>query len=175
MKSLAVVYSSNYGTAERYAQALAEMLGCAALPLEKAKDVLGQYDAVCYGAGLYASQLNGAKKFAKAYAKAGSPPLALFSVGITTAEGATRAEVREGLPESLRTAPMFHLSGSLDMDKLSRGHRSMMRMLNKIIASKAPSAITEDEHAIAQAVLAPVDGFDEAALQPLAEHLRSLL
>lgn len=83
MKTI-VVYTSKYGSTEKYAQWVAKALNC---PAKKLSDVsagdLAAYDTIIYGGGVYASRVAGFKKFLSKLSGAGEKKLVLFMVGMT--------------------------------------------------------------------------------------------
>ena len=63
MKHTLVVYASRYGYTRRYAQWIAEQLGCCAVEARQVRaEQLAACEVLVYGGGLYAGGLNGAKK-----------------------------------------------------------------------------------------------------------------
>ena len=70
--STIVIYRSKYGSTKKYAEWIAEELGCNILEFKEAKiENLMKYDTIIYGGGLYAEVINGVylltKNFDKLY------------------------------------------------------------------------------------------------------------
>ena len=69
MKTI-VVYSSQYGATEQYARWLAEALDADLYAVRAiSADVLGGYDCILYGGGLYAGGVKGLPTFLKHFSK----------------------------------------------------------------------------------------------------------
>lgn len=142
MKAI-VVYTSKYGSAEKYARWLGEALNCPAKKLgEVSAQELADYDTIIYGGGIYAGSVAGLKKF---LAKLDSPQgkrLVLFMVGITNpAEEKVYADIVErGLSPKWRDHfTTFALRGDQLFTKMSGLHKLMMR-IPKAAAEKKPEA-----------------------------------
>ena len=80
MKTI-VVYSSQYGATEQYARWLAEALDADLYAVRAiSADVLGGYDCILYGGGLYAGGVKGLPTFLKHFSKCEGKPLSLIHI-----------------------------------------------------------------------------------------------
>ena len=97
----------------------------------------------------------------------------LFTVGLAQAQQqAVRAEierqVRRGLGPRQSIAPgwLFCLRGAFCFEKLGPVHKTMMRMMRRMLLKKG-GGMTQDDRALLAAFRTPVDFVDISALAPL--------
>ena len=165
-----VLYTSHYGATKQYATALAAALGapCFALGTEDAQAVRSA-GRIVYGGGLYAGGVAGLGKAKKYFP---GKDVFLFTVGLAAAQRPeVRAEiegqVRRGLgQQSLAPGHLFCLRGAFCFDKLGAVHKTMMRMMRRMLLKKG-DAMTQDDRDLLAAYDTPVDFTDVSALAPL--------
>lgn len=151
-----VVYRSKYGYTKKYAEWLAEGLGCDIKENASFADI-ASYDAVIYGGGIYAGRINGAKLITKNLSRLSGKKLVLFAVG----SGVGRPQELEefwakALEETVREKiPHFYLRGGFDYSRLGNVDRLMMNMLKKMLLGK--DTLTEDEKGLLAAYETPFD------------------
>lgn len=137
MKTI-VVYRSKYGYTKKYAEWLAESLGCDIKENASLADIAG-YDVIIFGGGIYAGRINGIKLIAKNYGKLAGKKLVLFAAG----SGAGRADELEAfwekaLDKTVReNVPHFYLRSGLNYSRLGRLDKFMMDMLKKMLLKRA--------------------------------------
>lgn len=173
MKAI-VVYTSKYGTTEKYAQWIAEALGA---PLFEASAVkqpasLMEYDVVIYGGGLYAGGIIGSKLVAKNPCKS----LVVFTVGLATPEVTDYSDILEKnfTKEQLSSMKLFHFQGGMDYGKLSMVHRAMMAVMKKQTMKTPVAERSSDDHILLETYGDKVDFTDIAAIKPLVDYVRAL-
>ena len=168
-----VLYTSHYGAAERYARALAAALGAPCFALGE-EDVQAVHRAgrIVYGGGLYAGGVAGLCRAKKYFP---GKDVFLFTVGLAQAQQqAVRAEierqVRRGLGprQSLAPGRLFCLRGAFCFEKLGLVHKTMMRMMRRMLLKKG-GGMTQDDRALLAAFRTPVDFVDVSALAPLVK------
>ena len=131
MKSIAVVYKSKYGHAEKYANWIADELKADLIEASKANvQKLLQYDIIIYGGGLYASGISGVKScITKNFEKLKHKQISIFTVGLGKTDDLS---VFESVKNHNFSAPMleeikfFHFRGGINYKKLTFIHRIMM-------------------------------------------------
>jgi len=143
-----IIYTSKYGSAEKYANWLAEALKC---PAKKLKDITAQelaaYDTIIYGGGLYAGGIAGFKKYLSYISSAKDKNLILFMVGAANpANKKVYDEIAErNIPAEWRDRfRVFAFHGDLFYSKLSALHKLMMRV-PKYRNEKVPEAERTEE------------------------------
>ena len=174
MKKQLIIYGSQYGSAKRYAERLAELTGLDVVEYNEAKNV-GEYDRIVYIGSLYAGGVTGLKKIAGSMTS--KQELIVTTVGLADpTDEANIAHIRNSLkaqlPECLYDERrIFHLRGAIDYGKLGFKHRTMMSLLVKKVA-KLPE---EQQNAETRAMLATygkqVDFVDFSSLQPIVDRI----
>lgn len=167
MKTI-VVYKSKYGYTEKYAQWLAESLGCDIKENASLTDVMG-YDTIIYGGGIYAGRINGVKLIAKNLGKLAGKKLVLFAVGSNAGRpDELEAFWEKALDKTVREqVPHFYLRGGFDYGRTGGIDRFMMNMLKKMLLKK--NTLTEDEKGLLAAYDTPFDFTDRGNLEKMLE------
>ena len=136
MQNLYLVYSSPYGHARRYAEWIAEELGCPCVDRRQADPAqAAACSALLLGGGLYAGGLSGIDFLRKNRDQLREKPVYLFTCGLADpADPQNAAHIREGveraLPEEMRgRVALFSFRGGIDYARLSLVHRAMMAAL----------------------------------------------
>lgn len=155
MKTI-VVYRSKYGYTKKYAEWLAESLGCDIKENASFTDIAG-YDAVICGGGIYAGRINGAKLITKNMSRLSGKKLVLFAVGSSVGRPEElEAFWKKALEETVREKiPHFYLRGGFDYGRLGSVDRLMMNMLKKMLLGK--DILTEDDKGLLAAYEIPID------------------
>lgn len=177
MKTI-VIYKSKYGSSKQYALWIADALQCKA---DDVKDVrfneLISYDAVIYVGGLYASGVNGFKRFAKHLDVLRGKKLLLCMVGSTNpAEQAKYQEFfMNNVPEQYRDiVKPFALRGDQLFSKMSGLHRLMMKV-PKSVAEKIPAEQrTEDDKHFLEHFGEDVRFASRENIQDIVEYVKGL-
>lgn len=174
-----VIYKSEYGAAKKYAEHIAKNLGCEALPLKEAKNVrLDAYDAVIFGGGVYAGKINGADFIVKNFDKLNlkEKKLAVFTVSLNPVEEQSVLEsyAAASFPAEIRDKiKFFYFRGGMDIDRLSFVHRSMMRMMKKMLEKKSPGERSASDNCVISIVNGKAEDFFNAeAAAPLIGYIK---
>lgn len=159
-----VVYKSKYGYTKKYAQWLAESLGCDIKENASLADVM-RYDTIIYGGGIYAGRINGAKLITKNLEKLSGKMLALFAVGANVGRpDEIEAFWEKSLDKTVRKqVPHFYLRGGFDYGRLGSMDRFMMDMMKKMLLKK--DVLTEDEKGLLAVYETPADFTDRENLE----------
>ena len=126
MQNLYLVYSSPYGHARRYAEWIAEELGCPCVDRRQADPAqAAASSALLLGGGLYAGGLSGIDFLRKNRDQLRGKPIYLFTCGLADpADPQNAAHIRQGveraLPEEMRgRAALFSFRGGIDYARRS--------------------------------------------------------
>ena len=170
-----IVYTSKYGSTEKYANWLSEALQCPAKNLKSAKaKEFSAYDTVIYGGGIYAGRIAGFKKFISMLDRARDIELVLFMVGLTNpADEKFYTEMAErNIPAEWKERfHVFPRRGDQLFSKMSGLHRLMMRM-PKLMTEKVPEAKrTEDMNEFLANFGKDVIHTSKEQLEPLIQYL----
>ena len=165
-----VVYKSKYGYTKKYAQWLAESLGCDIKENASLAEVAG-YDTIIYGGGIYAGRINGVKLITKNLGKLAGKKLALFAVGANVGRpDEIKAFWEKALDRTVREqVPHFYLRGGFDYGRLGSVDRFMMDMMKKMLLKK--ETLTEDEKGLLAVYETPADFTDRENLEKILEFV----
>ncbi len=172
-KKTAVVYRSKTGFTKNYAEWLSEELKCDLLEGGKvtAKDLM-KYDAIVYGAGLYASGISGIKLITRNYDVLKDKDLYVFAVGASP----VRTETTEYLRNTNFTGEwkdkinFYYLRGGFDYTRLNRFYRFLMTL------KKLQLKHTKNPDADAKGMLASYDHpLDFTKMKHIEPIIRDLL
>jgi hypothetical protein len=135
--------------------------------------MLGGYDCVIYGGGLYAGGILGVDLVAKNTCK----NLVLFTVGLANpATTDYSAILRKSFPQGLPLhTQVFHLRGGIDYENISLVHRGMMAIMKKMtIGKRAYNKLSDEEKDFVDTYGGKVDFTDKASVAPLVAYVRGL-
>lgn len=170
----AVIYKSNYGSTQQYAQWIAEELNADLLNRKEvaAKDLAG-YDLIIYGGGLYASGILGIDLVTKNPC----PALVVFTVGAANPATTNYANIiKTNLPQHMREGTkVFHLRGALNYKKLGTLHRILMAMKKKMsVGDKKYEDMTAEEKEFWDTYGKKADFVDKETIAPLVKYVQEL-
>lgn len=148
-----ILYGSRYGTAQRYAQALADQTGLPARPFQQPGDLTGA-DTLVYFGSLYAGKILGLSKTMAALDPDRIQRLLVATVGLADPRvPESMAQVRAYLekqvpPALLEKTHHVHLRGCLDYEVLTLKHRIMMKGLVGYLKKQPPEKQTRENREI---------------------------
>jgi menaquinone-dependent protoporphyrinogen IX oxidase len=172
-----VVYTSKYGSTEKYARWIAEALECSAKRLSElsSKD-LSTFDTIIYGGGLYAGGIAGFKKFLSKLKNADNKTLALFMVGLTNPEMQDAySEIAEKNipPEWKNRFKVFVFRGDQQFSRMSVMHQLMMRLPKALAEKKSPEQRTEDDRMFIENFGKDVFFSSKNFILPLVDYIKA--
>ena len=173
MKGISL-YTSKYGSTNRYAEWLAEETGFDSVETKKAKiEDVKQYDTILLGGGIYASGIAGLSFLKKNIAQLREKKVIVFCDGASPyEERAFQQIVAHNLKDSLAGLPCFYCRGAWDPEAMSLADRTLCRMLQKAVAKKKPEDCEIWEKALLEAGDQKHDWTDRSCLAPILEALR---
>lgn len=167
-----ILYGSQYGSTRRYAEKLSEQTGIPAVSYKDAPN-LSSMRTVIYLGGLYAGGILGLKKAMRDFSLQDGQKLILVTVGLADPnepenQDNIRTSLQRQLPaELLDRAKIFHLRGGIDYQKLSFGHRTMMKLLYQSLRRTPLEKQTAENRALIETYGKQVDFTDFNALGPI--------
>ena len=163
MSKTIIIYSSNTGFSQRYAQWLAEDLGCRAVPFRDRKTVrLEEYDTILLFGGLYAGQMSGLKWLKKQLPSLGGRRIAAVPVGCAPMENPDLPENMEKLLSDTPQIRGFYCQGGLDYEHMGGVDRAMMSALRSVL-KKQP-----DKKEMLEIISRSFDGMRREYLEPIS-------
>lgn len=168
-----IVYGSIYGTARSYAEELGKRTGCAVRDI-RSRPGLGDVDEVVYIGAIYAGSLRDLKKLVPLLPA--GVPLTVVAVGLSDpAEPGARddvtASIRKVLGNRVDPDRIVHARGALDMNRLSRAHRILLKAAAKMQVRQAPPEGKKEARRIAAVMTTTADYRDFSVLDELAARL----
>ena len=131
-----VIYGSQYGTAKRYAEELANRTRFVLKSYEDVEDI-NTYETIIYIGALYAGGVMGMKKTFKNMKDCGNHRIIIATVGLADPSDKENTDtIKNGMKNQLSKevydkAMIVHLRGGIDYSKLGFKHKTMMGMLYK--------------------------------------------
>ena len=138
----AIIYTTNTGSAERYAKLLAQETGLPAYSLVDAKDAVPEGAEVIYLGWISAGAVKGYAKAAKRYYIRAVCAVGMGQTGTQTDDVRKKAAVPANIP-------LFTLQGNFNVKKLHGIYRPMMEIMvktaGKSLAAKKDRTPEEDD------------------------------
>ena len=177
MKEIAVIFSSKYGSTQKYAKWISEELGADLFDKTNVKpSQINYYDIVVYGGGLYGGCISGIEYVIKNKPK----KLIVFTVGLANpATTDFSAILKKNFdPVLLNDVKVFHLRGGIDYKVISIIHRIMMAMMKYYtlftLRNKSPEEYTCEEQLFFKTYGKKIDFTDQLTIKPLVDYMRTL-
>ena len=134
MEKTIIIYRSKTGFSQRYAQWMAEELGCRAVPFQDRGAVrLGEYDTIILAGGLYAGQMAGLKWLAKQLPDLTGKRIAALAVGCAPMDTPDLGESMNKLFGPLPQIRGFYCQGGLDYEHMGAVDRTLMVGLRSML------------------------------------------
>jgi len=171
-----VIYKSKYGSAQRYAQWIADEVKADLFERSKItiNDML-KYDTIVYGGSLYAAGVLGISLIKKNFSKLKNKKVIVFSVGASPAHPEAINDIKNNnfTEEMNERVLFFHLRGCFNYKKLNPIDKVLMYLLKKKIQRKKPDELTDDEKGMLACYKHPVDWTNKKSINPIVELIKS--
>ena len=171
-----IVYGSQYGTAKRYAEALAGKMDSVIKSYEEPMD-LDAYDNIVFIGALYAGGVLGLKKTLSGIHDLQDKKIVIATVGLADPhDGENTESIRNSLKKQLSEnifihARIFHLRGGIDYSRLNLKHRTMMALLYGKAKGLAEEKKTAEVKAMIDTYGKHVDSVDFGSLAPIIREI----
>lgn len=171
-----ILYQSKYGATKKYVDWLIEETGYDCMETKHAKvQQLQKYDVIILGGGVYASGIAGFHFLKKNISNLSDKKIAVFAVGASPYDEEAIMQAREmHFKDALSNVPSFYCRGAWDEEKMTFGHRTLCRMLQKAVAKQDPTEYEPWQKALLSAVGQKCDWTDKKYLEPLLKYLKEL-
>ncbi len=168
-----ILYQSKYGATKKYADWLAEATGYDCLETKKANlSSVQNYDIIILGGGVYASGIAGLLFLKKNAGNLTGKKTAVFAVGASPYDEKAIQQIRDmHFKGALSNIPLYYCRGAWDEEKMTFGHRTLCRMLQKAVAKQDPATFEPWQTALLGAVGQKCDWTDKTYLEPLLRYL----
>jgi len=176
INKVVVVYKSKYGSAERYAQWIADEVKADLFEGSKItlNDLL-KYDTVVYGGSLYATGILGFSLIRKNFDRLKDKKVVVFSVGASPAHPSAINDIKNNnfTEEMKEKVSFFHLRGGFNYKNLNPIDRVLMYILKRKIERKNPDERTDDEKGMLACYKHPADWTNKKSINPIIECIKS--
>ncbi len=144
MKKTVVVYTSKYGSTEKYAKWIAEALQADLFASSGVSvEQLQNYETIVYGGGIYAGGIKGVSLIRKNDAALAGKRIFVFAVGASQPDEEAIHEIRKrNLQGGLEQVPFYYFRGGFDVERMKLPDRLMVRMLLRMLRKKDASALS---------------------------------
>ena len=161
-----VVYQSETGFTKKYAEWIAQELGCEAIPFKKTNEAkLKAYDKVIYGGWLMGGIVVGAEKIKAMNLK----DVVVFATGASPAMQEMVQALRA--QNHLEDVPFFYFEAGINYEKMGFMKRSMLKMVRKTIMKKTDK--TESDKFMEKALEKSYDNTKKEAIAELVESVKA--
>lgn len=141
-----VLYETEQGSTQKYAEDIAKAVGGTVLPLKKFKPkTIDDYDVLVFGGWVRGNQIMGLNKFLSYWDAMEGKDVIVFSSGLSVVSKDGREEMIQLnvlYPYHLR---YYMLRGSFDFKKLSFKNRLMMNMSLNRLASQQELSVNDQQ------------------------------
>ncbi|MBP3893348.1 MAG: hypothetical protein J6D34_04820 [Atopobiaceae bacterium] len=169
-----ILYTSKYGSTEKYARWLSEATDFDLMRTSDASiNVALRYDTIVFGGGVYASGIAGLSFLKRHIGKLRDKQLIVFCCAASPYEkSALDAIVDHNLTGELQGIPCFFCRGAFDLEHMSFRDRTLCKMLRKVVARKDPSEYEPWEAALMSVgEHEAADWTDRSYLEPILEEI----
>lgn len=171
MNRTLILYKSQTGFTQKYAQWAADDLACALAPWGRSP--MRGYHTIVFGTRAHAGRADGLKQALSAYEKSGAQRLVLFVTGAmpNAAQETIQQFWEQNLTQEQRAAiPHFYFQAGLCYERMGFLDRAMMKGLMRFLDHKADK--TPEEAEMQKTIAGSYDISDRALLKPMLELLR---
>ncbi len=128
-----VLYRSKYGTTKQYAEWIAEELGTDIFPADTfPAERFSEYDTIIFGAPVFGGAVLGIAQVINTMNVLQHKRVLIFTVGLTPPDAKQNlADLAEKnfSASLLKHGEFFHFQGALEYEKLSFGHKVLLKMI----------------------------------------------
>jgi len=171
-----VIYTSKYGSTEKYAGWIARALNC---PSERLNNIstqeLAAYDTVIYGGGVYGGKIAGLKKFFAKQGKTDHQKLVLFMVGMTNPGDRDFYDrvTAENLPEEQKGhVQAFSLHGDQLYTQMSGVNKLIMRAIKAAAEKKPLAERTAEDKAMIEGFGSDIIFSSRDQIEPIVKYVK---
>ena len=172
MKKL-ILYKSNYGSTQKYAEDVGVAVGADVIPLKKFKwKALDQYDIIVFGGWVLGGNIQGVNDFLSHWDEMKDRNVIIFAVGMGFPNAETRNNLINQNVLDLYHIRFYQFQGSFHFDRLNFLHKTIMKTSLARIARK-PDA-TEADQSILSILENPIEVYDQAKVDRLVEVIEKI-
>lgn len=174
MENCVVIYKSKTGFTEKYANWIAEDLGCEAYPLENVNMInLSDYDLIIFGGGIRAGRIDGIGFVNKIRTRLPVKKLVIFATGGTPSNETDAIERVKSMNVPKNSGiPFFYFQSGFNYEKMKGMDRLLMNMVRGMMRR------TKDKDGIQNEMTAAMkNSYDHSSrefVEPLVSYVKTL-
>jgi menaquinone-dependent protoporphyrinogen IX oxidase len=179
--NVAVVYQSNYGYTEKYANWVAEELQADVFQTKEVKlSELMEYETIIIGGGLYAGGMNSLDFLMKYYNELKEKNLCLFTVGAADVTNTKNVQnIQQNLfkswtVEMKESIKVYHFRGGIDYPNLRFMHKVLMSMLILTLRLKKQVERDEETQEMIDTYGQKTDFTNKESIEPMLEDINNI-
>ena len=175
MKTL-IVYFSQTGFTQKYAEWLAEALDGTTITMKEASkkedNFFNDFDAIIFGSWLSMEKIAKADWFTSRMDKWKGKKLAIFGVGASPAEYSGIQGILDKVlnDDQKKIAKAFYCVGGLSYEKMSFGSKMLMKTFAAMLKGKKNK--TETDKAMIEHVASSCDFSDKKYIEPIVAYIK---
>jgi menaquinone-dependent protoporphyrinogen IX oxidase len=176
-KKAIVVYATQFGSTQRYAEWIAKDCGAKLVPVENTTiDEMAEYETVIFGAPVYAGRIWYISLIKDNRELLANSRVVVFTTGLTEpGDDVAFQEVlkRNFTDEEQKGIHFFHFPGALDFKKMNFMQKNIMRVLKRAIKKKAAEKRSKMESYILEYYGGLLDFTNYAYIKPLVKYVQN--
>lgn len=173
-----VIYSSQTGFTQKYANWIAEDLQCKSISIKEANALsLEEYDTIIFGGWICAGSIKGIKVFIKKVQNLKNKKIGFFAVGASPKESSELISTLEKISEYLNKSvennnkiELFYCQGGLNYEKMNGASNLMMKFFIKML--KATKNQTSEDEAKIKTISSSFDASDRKYIEPIVQFAK---
>ena len=168
-----LVYESQTGFTQRYAQWIGEALEVPAIPLKQCSQAMvDTADYVIFGGSVRGGSISGLAKVRKLLKTHPDKPLLCFAVGLRPATERTIDLLYKNNPVIPGDFPLHYFRGGMDPEKLTSGDRTMLQLYRAMLRRRRD--LEPEDQEMLSILRQKGDYTDKSQIEPLLEAARRL-
>ena len=179
MKKVLVMYFSKYGSTRKYAEWIASELNGDVYNIKNIKrNILGDYDTIILGSGLYAGKIEGINIIINNYETIKDKKLIIFTCGLadynkTENVNNINKRLEKIIPVNIReNIKIYYLRGGMNYEKLNLKHKIMMGFLKKMTQKKGTERLNEETKEFLESYGKIIDFTNENSIKEITEYCK---
>ena len=174
MEKCVVIYKSQTGFTEKYANWIAEELGCDTYPWENVNLIdLSEFDLIIFGGGVRAGRIGGIKFVDKTRNEFPNKKLVIFATGATPLHESEAIErVRTINVPKNSGIPFFYFQSGFNYERMKGLDKLLITMVRGIMSMMKDKDGKQNE--MVSAMKNSYDHSSRESIEPLVSYVRSL-
>jgi menaquinone-dependent protoporphyrinogen IX oxidase len=175
MERTVVIYKSKHGSTEKYARWIGEELNC---PVVAARDFskkdFDKYDNIIFGGCVHGGGIEGFDLIRKNMRLLRDKKIVTFAVGLNVMQTENRMQLRDinFHKKSVKGMTCYYCPGAYNPDEVKGIDAFIIKITVRLVESKKPDEITEDDKKLLMAVKEGADFTDKKYIAPIVAEFK---